>query len=84
MVNMPGSTFFNSWDFVFDPSSLSGVFCESQGEPDRVVALNLGDAAAGAPGLTGKLDGAIGCLSSLQELTLVPGFVSGSIPETLG
>lgn len=84
MDDMPGSTFFKSWDFSSDPCSFSGVLCESQGGPDRVVALNMGDASAGAPGLTGKLDGALGCLSSLVELTLVPGFVAGSIPETLG
>lgn len=84
MDDMPGSTFFKSWDFSSDPCSFSGVLCESQGKTEQVVTLNLGDASAGAPGLTGKLDGVIGCLSSLVELTLVPGLVTGSIPETLG
>lgn len=84
MDDMPGSNFFKSWDFSSDPCSFSGVLCESQGGTDRVVTLNLGDASAGAPGLTGKLDGALGCLSSLVELTIVPGLVAGSIPETLG
>lgn len=84
MDDMPGSTFFKSWDFSSDPCSFSGVLCESQGGSDRVVTLNLGDASAGAPGLTGKLDGALGCFSSLAELTIVPGLVAGSIPETLG
>ncbi|KAH9296886.1 hypothetical protein KI387_028568, partial [Taxus chinensis] len=82
--DMPGSTFFKSWDFSSDPCSFSGVLCDSQGEPDRIVALNLGDASAGAPGLRGKLDGALGCLGALVELTLVPGQVVGSIPETMG
>ncbi|GLJ42914.1 hypothetical protein SUGI_0889990 [Cryptomeria japonica] len=78
--DMPGSKFFKSWDFSSDPCGFSGVLCDS----NRVVALNLGDSSAGAPGLKGKLDGALGCLGALVELTVVPGQVSGSIPETMG
>ena len=76
---MPGSTFFSSWDFTSDPCSFSGVFCDS----DRVVSLNLGDPRAGSPGLTGRLDRAIGKLSSLAEFTVVPGRVYGPLPESI-
>eukprot|EP01018_Ginkgo_biloba_P025850 Gb_27524 [translate_table: standard] len=82
--DMAGSTFFGSWDFSKDPCSFSGVTCSSGGEPQRVVALNLGNAIAGSAGLRGKLDGAVGLLTSLTEFTIVPGQVVGSIPETLG
>lgn len=83
LQDMPGSTFLSSWDFSKDPCGFSGILCNS-GESQRVLALNLGSPSAGSPGLRGKLDGAIGLLSSLVELTLVPGQVVGSIPETLG
>ncbi|RWR93652.1 putative inactive leucine-rich repeat receptor-like protein kinase IMK2 [Cinnamomum micranthum f. kanehirae] len=79
LSDMPGSSFFSSWDFTSDPCSFSGVFCDS----DKVVALNLGDQTAGSPGLTGRLDPAIGKLSALTELSLVPGRVIGRLPETL-
>ncbi|XXG83357.1 hypothetical protein AAC387_Pa10g1133 [Persea americana] len=79
LSDMPGSSFFSSWDFTSDPCSFSGVFCDS----NKVVALNLGDPTAGSPGLTGRLDPAIGKLSALTELSLVPGRVIGRLPETL-
>ncbi|XP_072979144.1 uncharacterized protein [Typha angustifolia] len=78
--DMPGSAFFSSWDFTADPCGFPGVFCSG----DRVMALNLGDPRAGSPGLTGRLDPAVGRLSALAELSLVPGRVVGPIPASLG
>lgn len=77
--DLPGSNYFASWDFTSDPCNFAGVYCDG----DRVIALNLGDPRAGSPGLTGRLDPAIGKLSSLAELTIVPGRVFGSLPHTL-
>ncbi|CAA6663490.1 unnamed protein product [Spirodela intermedia] len=68
LEDAPGSHFFSSWDFTGDPCAFSGVFCAG----DRVVALSLGDPRAGSPGLLGRLDPAVGRLSVLAELSLVP------------
>ncbi|KAI4301314.1 hypothetical protein L6164_034604 [Bauhinia variegata] len=76
---MPGSNFFSSWDFTSDPCNFAGVYCDS----NKVIALNLGDPRAGSPGLTGKLDQAIGKLSALAEFTVVPGRIYGPLPQTL-
>ncbi|KAI3472673.1 hypothetical protein Pfo_030842 [Paulownia fortunei] len=77
--DLPGSNYFASWDFTADPCSFAGVYCDG----DRVIALNLGDPRAGSPGLTGHLDLAIGKLSALAELTIVPGRIIGSLPHTI-
>ncbi|XP_047958818.1 LRR receptor-like serine/threonine-protein kinase ERL1 [Salvia hispanica] len=77
--DLPGSNYFTSWDFTAEPCSFSGVFCDA----DRVIALNLGDPRAGSPGLSGRIDPAIGKLSALAELTIVPGRVVGPLPRTL-
>ncbi|KAL9142808.1 hypothetical protein ABFS82_14G195600 [Erythranthe guttata] len=79
LADLPGSNYFSSWDFTSDPCSFAGLYCDG----DRVVALNLGDPQAGSPGLTGRLHPAIGRLSALAELTLVPGRVVGSLPHSL-
>ncbi|CAL5208957.1 unnamed protein product [Lathyrus oleraceus] len=79
LEDMPGSDFFSSWDFTADPCNFSGVLCDS----DKVIALNLGDPRAGAAGLTGRLDAAIGKLSSLAEFTVVPGRIYGALPQTV-
>ncbi|KAK6940887.1 Leucine-rich repeat-containing N-terminal, plant-type [Dillenia turbinata] len=79
LEDLPGSNFFSSWDFTSDPCNFAGVYCEG----DKVIALNLGDPRAGSPGLTGRLDPSLGKLSQLAELTIVPGRVMGSIPDTL-
>ncbi|KAH0448398.1 hypothetical protein IEQ34_022198 [Dendrobium chrysotoxum] len=79
LSDLPGSDFFSRWDFTGDPCSFPGVFCDG----DRVVALALGDPRAGTPGLAGRIDPAIGRLSALAELSLVPGRVIGRIPDTL-
>ncbi|KAI9080416.1 hypothetical protein K1719_037810 [Acacia pycnantha] len=79
LQDMPGSSFLSSWDFTSDPCNFAGVYCDS----DKVIALNLGDPRAGAPGLTGKLDPAIGRLSALAEFTVVPGRIYGPLPLTL-
>ncbi|XP_027367280.1 LRR receptor-like serine/threonine-protein kinase FLS2 [Abrus precatorius] len=79
LEDMPGSDFFASWDFTADPCNFAGVYCDS----DKVIALNLGDPKAGSPGLTGRLDAAIGKLSSLAEFTIVPGRIYGRLPESL-
>ncbi|GJM96778.1 hypothetical protein PR202_ga13644 [Eleusine coracana subsp. coracana] len=74
---MPGSSFFDGWDFTADPCGFPGVFCDGT----RVSALALGDPRAGSPGLTGRLDPALGRLSALTELSLVPGRVQGGPPR---
>ncbi|KAE8676458.1 putative Histidine-containing phosphotransfer protein [Hibiscus syriacus] len=76
--DFPGSNFLASWDFTSDPCNFTGVYCES----DKVIALNLGDQRAGFPGLTGRIDPAIGKLSALTEFSLVPGGVFGSLPRS--
>lgn len=77
--DLPGSNYFASWDFTSDPCNFAGVYCDD----DKVISLNLGDPRAGSPGLTGRLDPAIGKLSSLAEFTVVPGRIIGSLPESL-
>ncbi|XP_050203686.1 LRR receptor-like serine/threonine-protein kinase ER1 [Mercurialis annua] len=77
--DMPGSGFFSSWDFTSDPCNFAGVYCDG----DKVIALNLGDPRAGSPGLTGRLDPAIGKLSALAELSIVPGRIIGALPQSL-
>ncbi|CAK9151001.1 unnamed protein product [Ilex paraguariensis] len=77
--DMPGSNYFSSWDFTSDPCNFAGVYCNG----DKVIALNLGDPRAGSPGLTGRIDPAIGKLSALAEFTVVPGRIIGSLPQTL-
>ncbi|CAH9112499.1 unnamed protein product [Cuscuta europaea] len=77
--DLPGSNYFDSWDFTSDPCNFAGVFCDG----DKVVALNLGDPRAGSPGLTGRIDPAIGKLSGLTDFSVTPGRVNGSLPETL-
>lgn len=79
LSDLPGSDFFSQWHFTGDPCSFPGVFCAEE----HVVALALGDPRAGTPGLTGRLDPAIGRLSALSELTLVPGRVIGQIPDSI-
>ncbi|XP_059625795.1 probably inactive leucine-rich repeat receptor-like protein kinase IMK2 [Cornus florida] len=79
LEDMPGSDFFSTWDFTAEPCDFAGVYCDG----DRVIALNLGDPRAGSPGLTGRLDPAIGKLSALAEFTVVPGRIIGALPETL-
>nr|GLL42621.1 LRR receptor-like serine/threonine-protein kinase ERL2 [Ipomoea trifida]GMD71014.1 LRR receptor-like serine/threonine-protein kinase ERL1 [Ipomoea batatas] len=78
LVDLPGSNFFASWDFTSDPCNFPGVYCDG----DKVIALNLGDPRAGSPGLTGRLDAAIGKLSGLAEFTVVPGRIFGGLPES--
>lgn len=77
--DLPGSNFFDSWDFTGDPCSFAGVYCDG----DNVTALNLGDPRAGSPGLSGRIDPAIGKLYALTELTIVPGRIMGSLPDTI-
>ncbi|XP_012473967.1 LRR receptor-like serine/threonine-protein kinase ER1 [Gossypium raimondii] len=77
--DLPGSNFFASWDFTSDPCNFAGVYCDS----DKVIALNLGDPRAGSPGLTGRIDPAIGKLSALAELSIVPGRIYGSLPQSV-
>ena len=79
LKDMPGSNFFSSWDFTSDPCNFAGVYCDS----DKVIALNLGDSRAGAPGLTGRIDPAVGKLSALAEFTVVPGQIYGALPKSL-
>ncbi|GAU31564.1 hypothetical protein TSUD_333400 [Trifolium subterraneum] len=77
--DVPGSNFFSSWDFTGDPCNFAGVYCVA----DKVFALNLGETRAGSPGLTGKIDTAIGKLSSLADLTVSPGRIYGHLPQSI-
>ncbi|KAF5782584.1 putative non-specific serine/threonine protein kinase [Helianthus annuus] len=79
LEDMPGSRYFSSWDFTSDPCNFAGVYCEGE----RVVALNLGDPRAGAPGLSGRIHPSIGKLTALTEFTVVPGRIMGALPATL-
>ncbi|KAJ0453753.1 putative non-specific serine/threonine protein kinase [Helianthus annuus] len=79
LEDLPGSDYLSSWDFTSDPCNFVGVFCSGE----RVVTLNLGDPRAGAPGLSGVLDPAIGKLTNLTEFTVVPGRITGTIPATI-
>ncbi|KAL8260326.1 hypothetical protein R6Q59_028279 [Mikania micrantha] len=79
LEDMPGSNYFSSWDFTSDPCNFAGVYCEGE----RVVALNLGDPRAGAPGLSGRLHPSLGKLTALAEFTVVPGRIMGALPATL-
>ncbi|KAJ7557360.1 hypothetical protein O6H91_05G123600 [Diphasiastrum complanatum] len=83
--DLPGSTFFASWDFSFDPcESFSGVVCESVGSVRHVVMLSLGNGFGNSPGLAGVLTPSLGSLNFLKMLTIAPGQVQGIIPESLG
>ena len=77
--DMPGSEFFDGWDFTADSCGFPGVFYNG----DRVAALALGDPWAGSPGLMGRLDPALGRLCALTELSLVPGRVEGELLASL-
>ncbi|XP_057964469.1 receptor-like protein 35 [Malania oleifera] len=77
--DLPGSNFFTTWDFTSDPCNFAGVDCED----DKVISLNLGDTRAGSPGLTGRLDPAIGKLSLLAEFVVVPGRIFSALPQTM-
>ncbi|KAG5378695.1 hypothetical protein IGI04_026537 [Brassica rapa subsp. trilocularis] len=44
--DLPGSNFFQSWEFTSDPCGFAGVYCDG----DKVISLNLGDPRAGSPG----------------------------------
>lgn len=79
LSDLPGSSYFASWDFTSDPCNFAGVYCDG----DKVIALNLGDPRAGSPGLTGRIDPAIGKLTALAEFTIVPGRVFGALPHTM-
>ncbi|KAH7517157.1 hypothetical protein FEM48_Zijuj09G0032600 [Ziziphus jujuba var. spinosa] len=79
LKDMPGSNFFASWDFTSDPCNFAGVLCDS----NKVISLNLGDPRAGSPGLTGRIDPAIGKLSSLAEFSVVPGRIYGALPQSI-
>ncbi|XP_041017003.1 LRR receptor-like serine/threonine-protein kinase GSO2 [Juglans microcarpa x Juglans regia] len=77
--DLPGSNFFAAWDFTSDPCNFAGVYCDS----NKVIALNLGDPRAGSPGLTGRIDPAIGKLSALAEFSVVPGRIFGALPHSI-
>ncbi|XP_047325038.1 LRR receptor-like serine/threonine-protein kinase ERL1 [Impatiens glandulifera] len=77
--DMPGSNYLSSWDFTSDPCNFAGLYCDG----DKVVTLNLGDPRAGSPGLIGRIDPAIGDLSGLAELTIVPGRIIGELPSSM-
>ncbi|KAL0458032.1 UNVERIFIED_CONTAM: hypothetical protein Slati_0430400 [Sesamum latifolium] len=90
--DLPGSSYFASWDFTSDPCNFAGVYCDG----DRVIALNLGDPRAGSPGLTaestrdrrnfisGEIPAGLGQLRGLQTLDLSFNQLAGSIPFSIG
>ncbi|XP_044509595.1 leucine-rich repeat receptor-like serine/threonine-protein kinase BAM2 [Mangifera indica] len=82
LTDIPGSDFFSSWDITApDPcSSFSGVTCSLS----RVSTLTLGTGLSGSPGLAGSLSPSIANLTSLTQLILFPGLVTGPIPPQIG
>lgn len=90
LSDLPGSSFFDSWDFhrsldvVYPCTSFMGVLCDYVHGLLRVRELNLGTGLADSPGLTGILHPAVANLSALQQLTLAPGLVRGPLPHSLG
>ncbi|KAJ3688459.1 hypothetical protein LUZ61_017623 [Rhynchospora tenuis] len=80
MSDLPGSSFFSSWDFTTDPcTTFTGVSCSG----GRIVSLSLGDPRAGSAGLAGTLPPSIGRLTALTDLSLVPGRVTGTVPPAI-
>jgi hypothetical protein len=88
MTDLPGGTFFSSWDFSatgIDPCQMfAGVVCINIQGYSRVTLLSLGPEEAGLPGLTGTLPPELGYLPFLTQLSISPGAVSGPIPRSLG
>lgn len=88
MTDLPGGTFFSSWDFSatgIDPCQMfAGVVCINIQGFSRVTLLSLGPEEAGLPGLTGTLPPELGYLPFLTQLSISPGAVSGPIPRSLG
>lgn len=91
LQGLPGSKFFSSWDFSSgDPcTTFTGVVCSPEEENPssqffRVSVLTLGTGLADSPGLTGTLPDSICNLTSLTDLVLYPGQVTGQIPSSLG
>eukprot|EP00249_Psilotum_nudum_P016365 c25785_g4_i1 orf=25-1239(-) len=83
--DLPGSFFFDSWDFNHDPcGSFTGVVCAVVNGVMRVRELNLGSGVLDTPGLGGEINPSIGNLSALVQFTVAPGEVGGQIPESLG
>ncbi|KAI4318902.1 hypothetical protein MLD38_032557 [Melastoma candidum] len=86
LTDLPGSSFFSTWDFSL-PSpnpclSFSGLTCSPDGR--RITILSLGDSSLVGPGLAGFLPESLSSLTALTQLLLSPGIVTGSIPPRLG
>ncbi|KAI4341921.1 hypothetical protein MLD38_026590 [Melastoma candidum] len=86
LTDLPGSSFFSTWDFSL-PSpnpclSFSGLTCSPDGL--HVTILSLGDSSLVRPALAGFLPESLSSLSSLTQLLLSPGIVTGPIPPQLG
>ncbi|XP_074294167.1 uncharacterized protein LOC141621966 [Silene latifolia] len=89
LIDLPGSTFFSTWDFTApDPcSSFTGLTCAlspPSSDTLRVTTLELGTGVSGTLGLAGTLPEAITELTELTQLILNPGLVTGPIPTQLG
>ncbi|KAJ3692343.1 hypothetical protein LUZ60_012693 [Juncus effusus] len=88
--DLPVSKFFSSWDFsspTSDPcTTFTGVVCSPDDQSPflRVSVLMLGTGLSDSPGLYGTLPPSICKLTSLTDLVLYPGQVSGEIPSSLG
>ncbi|KAH7301831.1 hypothetical protein KP509_23G045500 [Ceratopteris richardii] len=90
LADLPGSFFFDSWEFdrsadrpVYPCTSFMGLICDYDDGVLRVRQLNLGTGLAGSPGLVGILHPAIANLTALQQLTVAPGQVGGQLPASL-
>lgn len=86
LTDIPGSTFFSTWDFTSpDPcSSFSGLTCSRISSSLRVTVLSLGTGLSGSHGLAGSLSPSLSQLTELTQLVLFPGLVTGPIPSQLG
>ncbi|KAL9229485.1 hypothetical protein vseg_004947 [Gypsophila vaccaria] len=88
LTDLPGSSFFSSWD-ITDPNpclTFAGVTCALSPSSAmlRVTILELGTGLSGSLGLAGSLPDTISALRELTQLILNPGMVTGPIPNNLG
>ncbi|KAK8966139.1 hypothetical protein KSP40_PGU004310 [Platanthera guangdongensis] len=88
LFDLPGSTFFSTWNFFLDPcAGFTGVTCSSDDSNVnflRVSVLTLGTGLTDSPGLGGTLPHSISNLTALNELVIFPGKISGPIPTNIG
>ncbi|KAK8967433.1 hypothetical protein KSP40_PGU003861 [Platanthera guangdongensis] len=87
LFDLPGSTFFSTWNFFLDPcASFTGVTCSSDDSNFnflRVSVLTLGTGLTDSPGLGGTLPHSISNLTALTLLSISSNRFLGPIPTSL-